>query len=135
MSRDRVIDGLLVVVAAAILAVILVWSLGPAPPTGGFSFADKVEHAAAYSALTVSLLLVLVWRPGRAGGVAGRIGGAFVGCAVLGLGIALEIGQSFTGRDADWRDVLADGLGTLAGVLAWMLSRRLVRGPEAIKPP
>src|SRR2546430_12127456 len=113
------VDALLWALTAAILAAIVTLSLGPAPPTGGFSLADKLWHAAAYAALTSCLLLALVWRPGKPPGrVLRRV--TVVAASALLLGILLEIGQRFTGRDTDWRDAGADAVGGGPPALSWV---------------
>jgi VanZ family protein len=46
--------------------------------------------------------------------------------AVLGLGVGIEFAQALMpfGRDGDWRDALADGVGVLIGLVAWWVARR-----------
>jgi VanZ family protein len=120
--RPAHVDLLLRLLTAGILAAIVAWSLGPPPPAPGPDLTDKVEHAVAYAALTGSMLLAFVWRPRKPFDPDLR-GAAVAAATALLVGIALEIGQCFTGRDADWRDVVADAIGVALATVSWLLLR------------
>lgn len=49
----------------------------------------------------------------------------------LGLGIAVEIVQSFIGRDAELKDVVTDALGAAAGIFLWVACAELRRTPRS----
>jgi VanZ family protein len=107
------------------LAVVAWGELTPHPPHIAdeiFGW-DKAEHFTAYFGL--ALLATLFWGLRRSL--------IWVYLVVVLLGGALEIGQSFTGRDADWHDELANSLGALAGMAiacAYLaIPRRLVGAP------
>lgn len=79
------------------------------PPTGA---SDKVEHTVAYALLTL-------WFTG----VYPRTSYARVGIGMLVLGICIEFAQGAMpfGRQADFRDVIANSLGVAVGLtLAWI---------------
>jgi VanZ family protein len=104
------------------LAVVAWGELTPHPPKAAALLWDKAEHFIAYFGLT--LLASLGW--------ALRRSLVFVFIAVVALGGALEILQSFVGRDAEWDDFFANTLGALAGlvlaVIYVSIPRRLVAG-------
>jgi VanZ family protein len=103
--------------------VVVVWGeLTPHPPQAAALLWDKAEHFIAYFGLT--LLASLGWGLRRSL--------ALVFAAMVALGGALEIIQSFVGRDAEWGDFLANDLGALTGLIAAVvylaIPRRLVAG-------
>ena len=104
------------------LAVVAWGELTPHPPKVAALLWDKAEHFIAYFGLT--LLASLGWGLRRSL--------VLVFAAVVGLGGALEILQSFVGRDAEWGDFFANTLGALAGlalaVVYLCIPRRLVAG-------
>ena len=104
------------------LAVVAWGELTPHPPKAAALLWDKAEHFIAYFGLT--LLASLGWGLRRSL--------VFVFIAVVALGVALEILQSFVGRDAEWDDFFANALGALAGlvlaVIYLSIPRRLVAG-------
>jgi VanZ family protein len=104
------------------LAVVAWGELTPHPPKAAALLWDKAEHFIAYFGLT--LLASLGWGLRRSL--------VFVFIAVVALGGALEILQSFVGRDAEWDDFFANALGALAGlvlaVIYLSIPRRLVAG-------
>ena len=104
------------------LAVVVWGELTPHPPRLAALLWDKAEHFIAYFGLT--LLASLAW------GLRRSLVLVFAG--LVALGGALEIIQSFVGRDAEWGDFLANDLGALAGLivaLAYLaIPRRLVAG-------
>lgn len=106
------------------LAVVAWGELTPHPPQiadAVFGW-DKAEHFTAYFGL--GLLAALAWGLRRSV--------LLVLLGVIALGGALEILQSFTGRDAEWLDELANSLGASAGTAlacAYLaIPRRLVGG-------
>ena len=104
------------------VAVVVWGELTPHPPSAAALMWDKAEHFIAYFGLT--LLASLGWGLRRSL--------VFVFIAVVALGGALEILQSFVGRDAEWDDFFANSLGALAGlvlaVIYLSIPRRLVAG-------
>ena len=111
------------IAAVGSVVATFVYSLGPAPSAlHQFPLADKVFHASAYGAITLTWLLAAVWRPGRGGGVAAGDALAVVICAIL-LGAGIEIAQHFVHRDAELFDAVADSIGALAGFAVWGLIR------------
>lgn len=104
------------------LAVTLVMALLPNPPALPQQATDKVQHMAAFAALT---FLAALSFPGF------RLRVIFVAMAALGL--AIEVLQMIPTlhRDAQASDWLADCAATLAmlllcGALRWLLHRRQV---------
>ena len=94
------------IVCAVIASLLPVQQL---PPTG---MSDKLEHTLAYTLLTV-------WFTG----VYPRSSYARVGLGMLALGVAIEIAQGAMpfGRQTDFRDVIANSLGIVLGlVVAWI---------------
>jgi VanZ family protein len=100
------------------VAVVVWGELTPHPPSAAALMWDKAEHFIAYFGLT--LLASLAWGLRRSL--------AWVFAAVVALGGALEIIQSFVGRDAEWGDFFANDLGAVAGlsvaVLYLLIPRR-----------
>ena len=106
------------------LAVVAWGELTPHPPKAAALLWDKAEHFIAYFGLT--LLASLAW------GLRRSLIWVFLG--LVALGGAMEIIQSFVGRDAEWDDFFANSLGALAGlgvaVFYLMIPRRrLVAAP------
>ncbi len=115
------------IVAVGSLVATIVYSLGPAPSVlHQFPLADKVFHASAYGAITLTWLLAAVWRPGRGGGVAAGDAPAVMICAIL-LGAGVELAQHFVHRDSQLFDAVADVVGALAGFAVWGLIRAIDR--------
>jgi VanZ family protein len=88
------------------VAVVVWGELTPHPPGIAALLWDKAEHFIAYFGL--SLLASLAWGLRRSL--------ILVFAAIIALGGALEIIQSFVGRDAEWDDFFANDLGALAGL-------------------
>jgi VanZ family protein len=103
----------------ALLAVALL-SLIPSPPPVPLSFngLDKLQHLGAYGFLGFFRGISLQRRLGRKD--------VLIMAAILtSFGGALELLQAFTGRTPEFWDLVADGLGALAGgALALLWSRR-----------
>lgn len=93
--------GWTLVIAAIVVSLMPGHSL---PQTG---FGDKVEHALAYTFLTL-------WFTG----IYPRSSYARIGLGMLALGIGLEIAQGMLpfGRQMDFRDVIANSLGIALGL-------------------
>ncbi len=86
--------------------VLVVWGeLRPRPLPVAALIWDKAEHFTAYFGLAAMATMVL--RRGR------RLVWALFG--VIALGAVLEVLQTFTGRDAEGLDVLANTIGVLSG--------------------
>jgi VanZ family protein len=107
------------------LAVVVWGELTPHPPKLTELLWDKAEHFIAYFGLT--LLASLAWGLRRSL--------AWIFAAMVALGGALEIIQSFVGRDADWWDFFANDLGAVTGLIAAVvylaIPRRLVAEPSS----
>jgi VanZ family protein len=88
------------------VAVVVWGELTPHPPGAVALLWDKAEHFLAYFGLT--LFASLAWGLRRSL--------VLVFAAMVALGGALEIIQSFVGRDAEWGDFFANDLGALAGL-------------------
>lgn len=108
------------VLLALLLAVITWLALSPAPPETMNTGWDKANHALAFGALAFSAVWALWPRPRQ---------WVWLVLALLAYGVGIEIAQSFLPpREADWHDVVADGVGIALGLLAaWpvaVLTRR-----------
>ena len=93
--------------------------LAPLPGIAGpfWRVLENTAHVLLFAALTPVLAL---WLSGT-GLLAGRSLPTVNACAwglAVTLGLAIEILQSLTGRDASWSDLRADALGAAAGLLA-----------------
>ena len=111
VSKTRLIQ----VAAVGAAIVIAVASLSPHSPAIGTGFGDKLDHLAAYSAL--SLLVALGW--------SGRIAPGMIVGTAIGFSGLLELLQTFSsGRQSDWTDFTVNSLGTLAGLIVASLVRR-----------
>jgi VanZ family protein len=96
---------------------IVVFSLEPVPQPQLRAPWKHVPHAIAYAALTAALLATLIPskmpRPGRS--VFMRA--AVIAVCVIGLGVAMELGQGQVHRDVEAGDVVADVAGAAAAFL------------------
>jgi len=95
-----------------LVGVIVTGSLVPDLGPLSFGVSDKVEHFAAYFALTLLCSAVVT---------TDRLPWVMAGALLLGM--SLEVAQAFltVTRIADWADVAANASGILA---AWLLVRR-----------
>lgn len=77
--------------------------------------ADKAVHLALFAILSSSVFVAL----GKSGNI--RKYKWYAGFVLVSYGIGLEFAQDlwFEGREASWGDILADGLGVLAGRVAF----------------
>jgi VanZ family protein len=122
-----------------VCATTTLWfSFGAAPPGASlFPGADKVGHAIAYFATTLSFLFAAVWRPGAGEGRFARAGRWFPVAAVVAGGL-IEILQGMTAsRTAQSNDLLAEIIGTAAAVAVHGYVRRRMtpRPPRARRAP
>jgi VanZ family protein len=100
----------------ALLIVVITWlALSPAPPQTVNTGWDKANHVLAFAALAFVGVWALSRRPRQ---------WLMLVLALLAYGGFIEIAQSFTPtRQADWQDVLADGIGIALGlVAAWSVA-------------
>ncbi|MBX3618653.1 MAG: VanZ family protein [Rhizobacter sp.] len=112
------------VVLYALAAIVCYLALTPAPPPGIDFGWDKVNHASAFVALTVSACFAY---PGSRRTV------ILVLLGVLALGGLIEVGQYFVpGRDCDWHDIIADAAGMGVGAL---IALPLLRLTDARRRP
>ncbi|MGB0195628.1 MAG: VanZ family protein, partial [Flavobacteriales bacterium] len=81
----------------------------------GLLHADKAVHLVLFGILSSSVFVAL----GKAGNI--RMYKWYAGFGLIAYGIGLEFAQDlwFEGREASWGDILADGLGVLAGRVAF----------------
>ena len=121
---DVIIDGGFWALTAACVAATL-WFSFLAPPPGAdlFTGADKVGHAVAYFATTLSFLFAAVWRPGKGFGRSAHFGLWFALAAIAG-GAVIEMIQGMTAtRSAQAYDLVAEAIGTAAAVAVHWLIR------------
>lgn len=97
-------------VLVLLLAAITWLALSPAPPKTVNTGWDKANHALAFASLAFSAVWALWQRPRQ---------WPVLVAALLVYGVGIEIAQSFLPpREADWHDVVADGVGIALGLLA-----------------
>jgi VanZ family protein len=90
------------------VAFVVVASLIPPPAEIPFNLSDKFMHLLTYGAL--ALWFGAIYRRERF---------ARIGLMLIALGVLLEFAQGLTRtRSFEFADMVADGLGTLAGLLA-----------------
>jgi VanZ family protein len=110
--RRMAIGSAVTLVLAVIIAVL---TLAPMP-AGGPAGSDKIYHILAFACLAFPLPLV---RPRWA---------VWVILSVIAYGGAIEVIQPFFGRQAEWADLFADGIGAILGAsVARQLGLRLRR--------
>ena len=93
------IGSAMTIVLAVIIAVL---TLAPVP-AGGPAGSDKIYHILAFACLAFPLPLV---RPRLA---------IWVVLGVISYGGLIEMIQPFFGRQAEWADLIADGIGAILG--------------------
>jgi VanZ family protein len=101
---------------AAASLVLLYMALAPTRDVPGAELVwDKAEHAGAWAVLTL-LGLVLSTKRRWA-----------IGVYALAFGGAIEVLQAILpfGRDGEWSDFVADGVGVAAAYGLWLAARRL----------
>ena len=108
-------------ISSTMLLALLIGVLTLTPITvGGPAGFDKTYHALAFASLAFPLTLV---RPKLV---------LWVIVGVILYGGAIELIQPFFGRDAGWRDFMADGIGAVMGAAAgYFLSKRIV--PKTVR--
>ena len=99
--RRIAIGSAVTIVLALIIAVL---TLAPIP-SGGPSGSDKLYHILAFACLAFPLPLV---RPRLT---------IWVVVGVIAYGGAIELIQPFFGRQAEWADLVADGIGAILGAV------------------
>ncbi len=110
--RRMAIDSAATIVLAAVIAVL---TLAPMP-AGGPAGSDKIYHILAFACLAFPLPLV---RPRWT---------VWVILGVIAYGGVIEVIQPFFGRQAEWADLVADGVGAILGaIVARQLGLRLCR--------
>ncbi|HMO47980.1 MAG TPA: VanZ family protein [Rubrivivax sp.] len=117
------------VLLALLAALVAALALTPAPPERLSLGWDKINHLSAFGALAVCVMFG--WRDAP---VAQRA----MLLALLAFGGAIELLQRYVpGRSAEWADLLADGIGIVAGALLALLARwwlRRRRGTQQSPP-
>ena len=105
------------------LAVLSCLELAPTQALPSPNISDKVQHMIAYAVLTAAGLMLFARHLRLA------IGFAFA------FGVVLEFLQVVMGdgRQGDWRDAAANGLGVLVATLIYLLWRWW-RGPMPVRP-
>lgn len=93
-------------VGLALAGVILLLSLLPGKDLPELHLWDKLEHTLAYVALAFCFGSVVVRRDYL-----------WLWLALVAFGGAIELVQAHVGRDAEWGDLLADGIGTTVGLI------------------
>lgn len=109
-------------IAWALVAVVTVLSLLPAPDMPDFGFSDKIQHALAYFALMAAF---------------GQIYGARrrLILLLLGMGGLIEILQGLSGyRDMSFFDWVADAAGIAVGILLTRLAPGILVRAESWLP-
>lgn len=113
--RRMTIGGAVTLVLAVVIAVL---TLAPMP-SGGPAGSDKLYHILAFACLAFPLPLV---RPRWT---------VWVILSVIAYGGAIEVIQPFFGRQAEWADLVADGIGAVVGaVTGSTLSRYVMTSPR-----
>jgi VanZ family protein len=104
------------------LAVVAWGELTPNPPhlVNDLFGWDKAEHFTAYFGL--ALLASLGWGLRRSL--------VWILLGIIALGGVLEILQGYVGRDSDWHDELANGLGALLGLVVAVTYLAIPRRPR-----
>lgn len=103
-------------ITVALAAAIAYLTLVPRPPSPvQFPHVDKLYHALAFAALVFPTTIL---RPRWWGRMA---------VLAIGYGALIELVQPLFGRDAEWLDLVFDGLGVAVGTLSGVLLLRLVR--------
>jgi Na+/proline symporter len=118
-AGSQLLDGALWAASFILLVLSFVLSWGAPPDLGpSFYWSDKAWHFLGYAALSGTLLLAAVWRPGRGDG---RFAGKGIGVAVVVVLVAwlTEALQAPFHRDVDLLDAATDLAGVAAGLLAW----------------
>ncbi|HEY1224480.1 MAG TPA: VanZ family protein [Brevundimonas sp.] len=102
---------LLKLAAVAAILILLTLMLGPFGAAEARIGSDKLGHIVAFAVIAGSLAVL---RP--------RWSLPVIACAAFAIGVAVEIIQGLTGRDADIADVLADMAGIALATFVLMSS-------------
>ena len=95
---------------AALMLAVCVLAFDPNPPDSLDTGWDKLNHALAFTILTAVALLAAQRRPRPA---------VLAALAMLAFGAFIELVQTqIPGRSGEWPDLVADGAGIAAGLLA-----------------
>jgi VanZ family protein len=106
-------------VLLTLLCVIAYLALSPAPPRQADLGWDKLNHWAAFAALSFSACM---------GFTRTRRNAVLHLFFLLAYGGAIELAQTqIAGRSGEWADLLADTIGIIAGLLAATLVSRIFR--------
>ena len=131
--RDVIIDvGFWALTAACVATTFWFSFVSPPPGADLFPGADKVVHAIAFFATTLSFLLSAVWRPGRGKGRFPEGWRWFLPAAVAG-GVMIEIIQGMIPtRTAEANDMFAGMIGIAAAVaihalIRWRMAPRVAQ--------
>jgi len=111
---------LLLIVAVSYLA------LTPTPPARLDTGWDKLNHALAFSALSIAGYFAFPGSRGR---------WLAIVCGLVALGGMIEVLQLFVpGRNSEWGDLLADSVGILAGsaMASWTLGALGLRSAPSV---
>jgi VanZ family protein len=100
--RRLAIGSVLTIILALIIAVLTLAKMPSVGPSGS----DKFFHALAFASLAFPLALV---RPRLA---------IWVFLGVIAYGASIELIQPHFGRQAEWADLVADGIGAAVGAIA-----------------
>jgi VanZ family protein len=115
MRFDKLPRRLRLALYAAACGILLYMTLAPGHDVPGVGITwDKAEHALAWSVLTGAGLLLSTRRRWA------------IGVFAFAFGAAIEVLQATMGlgRDGDWHDLIADGIGIALAYAAWGLARR-----------
>ena len=107
---------------AAAVAMLLYLCLAPSQDLPKVSLWDKAEHGLAWCVLAGLGLIFWPERPARVATFAVAFGGL----------VEVLQGVLPVGRDADWRDWVADGVGVAAALVLWGLAR--LAAARAVEP-
>ena len=117
MALDRLPLALRLALYAIAVAVLAYLCLAPSKDLPSVNVWDKAEHALAWAVLAGSGLILFPRHPARVAGFA------------LAFGVLVEIlqGNLPFGRDMDWMDFVADGVGVAASLALYALVRQVGR--------
>ena len=117
-------------IAIALSIIIAIISLISAAnlPSHNFNISDKLLHAFAYFALIWSWLLVFRSRHNIKTKLL-----IFICLVVFGIILELLQGSMMLNRSADWKDVVANSIGLLAGLVSFKYVYKVLFKPEISK--
>lgn len=112
LSRHTRTVWLVSTLAIAVLIAVLTLTPTPHMPRGDYHW-DKLAHMVAF--LVLVLPTAALWP---------RVA-AWIGVLAVVYGGAIEVIQPFTGRSAEFADLLADGIGVALGIILGTMLRRV----------